>query len=271
MQLDRKTGFGEKDLSQRTSEWIEAVDQGYLDYYVRQFQTPYHSTIAFAEWLRTLGVPATNAVVADIGCGAGAALNYLAGEFPKAIFRGIDISESLINIGRKLVGRANASLLEGDLYNLGPMHKNSYDGVISLQTLSWLPNFQEPLRAICALNPSWIALSSLFYDGPVSCSIEVQDYTQPLKGQSYKQAFYNIYSLPLVEKALEDLGYSNFSSHRFELDVDLTRPANRGMGTYTETLVSGARLQISGPLLMSWYFVFSQKKGSETEQGAHEK
>src|SRR5262249_47560280 len=101
--------------------------------------------------------------------------------------------------------------------------------------------------------------SSLFYDGPISCSIEVQDYTQPLRTQPYKQAFYNIYSIPLVKEALVELGYSQFGFQKFELDVDLNQPENRGMGTYTERLASGARLQISGPLLMSWYFIFSKR------------
>jgi SAM-dependent methyltransferase len=179
-------------LSQRTSEWIEAVDLGYLEYHRRQFETPYRSTIAFSKWLRTLGLPAPNTRIADIGCGMGAALNYLAGEAPNTVFRGIEISERLVHLGRKLIDKSNVSLLVGDLYQLDLTHKNSYDGIISLQTLSWLPNFQQPLKAMCTLNPNWIALSSLFYDGPVSCNIEVQDYTQPLKSQPYKQEFYNI-------------------------------------------------------------------------------
>lgn len=246
-------------MSQRTSEWIEAIDFGYIDYHERQFKTPYRSTVAFAKWLKSLGLPKPETTVADVGCGMGAALNYLAGEFPKTTFRGIEISERLVTLGKKLVDKTNASLCIGDLYELDSTQKHTYDGIISLQTLSWLPNFQEPLKAMCALHPNWIGLSSLFYDGPVNCNIEVQDYTQPLENQSYKREFYNIYSLPLVEDYLNGLGYCDFSFQKFDLDVDLKPPANNGMGTYTETLASGARLQISGPLLMSWYFVFSGK------------
>src|SRR5712692_3394694 len=73
-----KSSNRENHLSQRTSEWIEAVDLGYLEYHRRQFETPYRSTIAFSKWLRTLGLPTPNTRIADIGCGMGAALNYLA-------------------------------------------------------------------------------------------------------------------------------------------------------------------------------------------------
>ena len=31
------------------------------------------------------------------------------------------------------------------------------------------------------------------------------------------------------------------------------------MQTYTETLQNGKRLQISGPLLMNWYFIYAEK------------
>jgi hypothetical protein len=107
------------------------------------------------------------------------------------------------------------------------------------------------------LKPKWIALTSLFYDGPLSCTIEVQDYDSNL--QPCMKSFYNVYSLPLVKKILLELGYCNFQSTEFEINIDLPRPDRKGKGTYTERLQSGRRLQISGPLLMPWYFIAVKK------------
>ena len=39
------------------------------------------------------------------------------------------------------------------------------------------------------LNPTWIALTSLFFDGDVNCKIEVQDYTYPLGNKPYHEGY----------------------------------------------------------------------------------
>lgn len=240
---------------QRTTEWLDAVEAGYTDYHIRQFKTPYRSTVAFANWLHSLGLPKPNTAIADICCGAGAVLNYFCEQFPATSFTGIEISPTLVELGLSL--KPHLNLVAGDMFNLESEHKDAYDGLLSVQILLAMPDFEGPLAAMCALNPKWIAATSLFYEGPVNCTIETRDYTLPLKDQPYKDAFYNIYSLPLVRDFLAGLGYPYFRFHKFEIDVDLPLPQNRGMGTYTQKLESGARLQFSGPLPMPWYFILA--------------
>lgn len=109
------------------------------------------------------------------------------------------------------------------------------------------------------INPRWTAISSLFYDGPVNAAIQIQDYSKPTGGKPYKDAFYNVYSLPLIREFLKALGYAHFDYVPFEIDCDLAQPPDRGMATYTEKLASGKRLQLSGPLLMNWHFVLAAR------------
>lgn len=230
--------------------WIE-------EYHVRQFREPYRSTVAFCDWLERRGYVSSEfgSRILDVGCGQGANLYYLAKRYPKAKFVGVDINPDLISNGNRLLQEmsvTNASLAIGDIYQLDDDYIGSFDGVVSFQTLMCLPEYRKPLASISRLRPQWIALSSLFYDGPVSCTIQIEDH---LEDDALRTSYYNVYSLPAVDRFLQGLGYGNFQAAPFEIDVDLPRPNGKGRGTYTEKLTDGRRLQISGPLLMPWYFV----------------
>lgn len=235
-------------MKQRTTEWVEKVDK---QYHERQFQEPYRSTIIFCNWLEEIGYinPDSQLTLLDLACGEGANLYYMGKRYPKSKFIGVDINSELVTTGNKYFvenGIANCHLESGDIYNLSDKFISSVDGILSFQTLSWLPEFKSPIKAMSKLQAKWIALTSLFYDGPLSCNIEVQDYDDQCN--SVKECFYNVYSLPVVRNYLENVGYSNFLSKPFQIDIDLAKPNHKGRGTYTETISDGSRLQISGPL-----------------------
>jgi hypothetical protein len=113
------------------------------------------------------------------------------------------------------------------------------------------------------LEPEWIAATSLFYDGPVDAVVKTYDYSRPLQEADHTEKFYNIYSLERVSRFFNGKGYDKFEFYPFDIDIDLSRPKKCGMGTYTERLESGQRLQISGPVLMSWYFILARKGSSQ--------
>lgn len=110
--------------------------------------------------------------------------------------------------------------------------------------------------------PNFLALTSLFYEGNISCHIEVEEH------KKNRKCFYNVYSLPELEVFCEKSGYLLKKFAPFNIDIDLQRPDNMdAMGTYTERIMaqgsgSEKRIQISGPLLMNWYMVLIQKKTS---------
>lgn len=254
------------EQKQRLSEWTEA-SRAYDSYYVQQFKNPYRSTVKFCDWLESQvdlsGKTAANKTrIVDVGAGMGETLAYMAGRFSSCDFVGLDINRELVergNVALRDHGIKNASLDFGDLYAPDPRLLGTFDGLVSLQTLSWLPEPQEALKKLCSLESKWMALSSLFYEGPVDCRIEIKDYSQPLPGKPYKEAFYNVYSLPLIKDFLKTQGWSSFRFTPFVIDLDLDPPESRGMGTYTVKTEHGGRLQLSGPLLMSWYFVLAKR------------
>lgn len=245
---------------QRKTEWLEIVN----DYHEKQYSQVYRSTVRFCDWLAEKGLINVNKTIriADIGTGQGANIYYMANRFPEAEFTGIDLNPTLVDLGNaffKSKSQTNCMLVEGDLYDLDTSHRGRYDGLVSLQTLSWLPDYKEPLEKMADLGPEWIALTSLFYEGDISCKIEVKDYTSVNDNMNYKESYYNIYSLSKVQDCLRKKGFTSFEYIPFEIDTDLPKDSRKGMGTYTERLEDGRRLQISGPLLMNWYFILAKK------------
>jgi len=243
-------------MQQRTTEWIEKVD---LTYHSRQFSSPFRSTVLFCEWLEELNCLNADSQlkIADIGTGQGANIFHMSDKFKKCNYLGLDINTDLIKIGNNFFKEkkmTNCRLEYGDIYNLDSRHISGFDGIVSYQTLSWLPGYETPLKAMMELDPDWIALTSLFYDGNADCYIDVKNFVKD------KNSSYNIYSLPRIKEFLTRHGYANIQSTPFNIDIDLAKPVDGGMGTYTRTMQDGHKLQIAGPLLMPWYFILARKQ-----------
>jgi len=244
---------------QRLDEW-KKIDAAGRHYHLQQWKEPKRSTISFAEFILP-SLKSTKRIM-DIGCGAGSVTSYLAAKYRHIDFIGLDYSDELVKIANELSAEQRLSnLLFGtdDWFNL--KHYSGIDGVLSLQTLSWLPQFEEPLQQLFEkVSPEWIAISSLFYEGDISCKIEVEEHVKK------KKCFYNVYSLSAISRFADDFGYKLENATPFIIDIDIPRPSDKdSMGTYTVQTAESCtaaprRLQISGPLLMNWYFIMLRKK-----------
>lgn len=225
-----------------------------MEYHERQLKEVYRSTVHLCDWLDQLGYIKDGQLIMDLGCGAGANLAYIAKRYPKCRFIGVELNPGHAKTAARTLGERgvkNATAEQGDWYNLDKKFNGAFDGIISFQTISWLPEFREPLSIVCRLNPTWQAHSSLFYDGYVGCTAETQTYDE--EGNEKRKLFYNVYSLPVVARHLNTNGYVNFKSKKFEIDIDI--PFNGQFQSYTEKTEDGRRIQISGPVLMPWYFI----------------
>jgi trans-aconitate methyltransferase len=248
-------------LKQRTDEW-EKLDSSSLRYHTKQWDTPKQSTKAFDLFAHNKIIGSKNII--DLGCGAGASTAYLAQRYNNVSFTGFDYVQDLITLGAQISQNKNISNLhfeQGDWFDIKPTNK--FDGVISFQTLSWLPEFEKPLLEIFKkLKPRWIALNSLFYEGDITCHIEVEEHRRNRK------SFYNVYSIPAIKRLCKENGYTLTKISPFEMDIDIEKPAEIDfMATYTKRIYASApprknnfeRLQISGPLLMTWYMLLIEQ------------
>lgn len=155
--------------------------------------------------------------------------------------------------------KSKIKLSQGDWYNMDKSYYNKFDGVISLETLSWLEDWKLPIEKIIEINPKWMAFSSLFYEGKINYQVQIRDYEFSESVDGYDIAYYNIYSIPLIKSFLAQHGYAVFDFERFEIDIDLPKPSHMGTGTYTIKTETNERLQVSGAMLMPWYFIYAEK------------
>jgi ubiquinone/menaquinone biosynthesis C-methylase UbiE len=232
------------------------LDVKSMDYHLNQYRTQKASTLLFAEFIRDY--VKDNQKIIDLGTGAGAALSYLASVYKNTTFLGIDLEDSLIEHANqnRLTDSDDGSVRfeTGDVFNLKEFESISPEGVISLQALSWLSDYKQPMEQVYeVLKPKWIAVTSLFYEGWISAKTVITEHKRE------KTTFYNTICLPEFEKHANDFKYKLKKVERFDINIDLPKPIDSDfMGTYTKTVSSESRnerLQISGPLLMNWYSV----------------
>ncbi len=243
------------------SHWLK---DRHLDYHQRQFAQPYRSTVHLERFLKDV-LPATEQPfrVLDVGCGAGANMYYLSQTLINADWVGVDLNERLFAVGQELLRRQGAAVarfqfLAADFYRMDEMLlPASYDLVFSIQTLSWLPDYLPLLEQLVHVTKpgGFIFITSLFTDFLVDCQIAVTQYEADLYDQGDGPHFYNIYCFDRFCADCARLGAPLFQARDFEIDLDLSPPSHRWMGTYTTRTQEGRRLQLSGPLLLPWKFL----------------
>lgn len=245
--------------------WLTALqNEKQMHYFTHQLKHPKRSTFFFNEYFHELF--SSSKKIIDLGGGNGTVTQYFAKNFPDVDFVCADFSDELLDNGKviaKNLGIKNLKFRKVDWFNLDAM-QGEFDGVISLQTLSWLSNFEIPLKQIFTkINPKWIGISSMFYDGDISTKLEVIEHVAD------RYSYYNTYSLNQISKFCKCFDYKLASSKDFDIDIDIEAPHDKNtMSSYTirvedtevkkeERLIK--RLQISGPVLMNWKNILIEK------------
>lgn len=244
------------DKPQRTSEWFEQLDMGYFD---RQLKHPYESTKEFFAFV-TAHLELAGQSLIDAGCGNGANLIYADGTYGLGDSLGFDLNPAHIESGTRYIqahGINQVRLATGDLYEPPASWWGRYDGLISLQTLSWLPNYDDALRSLSKLPKQWMAFSSLFYEGRIDAKIEITEFEEDFT--SRRDVYYNVYSLERFAHVCRAHGFPHFEFQRFDIRIDLTHADPHRLGSYTIPDHSGRNLQFTGPIVLPWYFVFAAR------------
>jgi ubiquinone/menaquinone biosynthesis C-methylase UbiE len=195
--------------------------------------------------------------ILDACCGIGDLTYFLSRMSPRSTFVGIDRAEFLLEEARQnLQHNPNATFRELDVRSLTTnFPAKHFDITVCKQTLSWLPEYAEVVEEMMAVTKQAIFISSLFYDGRIDFNIRVREYVTE-NGKHDYNAFYNVYSFPVFRDFCLSRGAKEVTGFNFDINIDLPRPDNLDrMGTFTERLESGKRLQISGALLMPWKIV----------------
>jgi SAM-dependent methyltransferase len=238
--------------------WLRLTEKD-LNYHSRQYEEPYRSTVFAIRHLKEhAGFSADSSYrVLDVGCGGGANLHWLAREFPKCDFVGIDVSADLIRLaGEKNRDVKNVKFLDMDFREARTLGK--FDFVLSFQVLSWLSVKEafDLMEAKFSLAERGVFLTSLFCRQNLDYEIRVKDHYQG------KEHFYNIYALDGMRERAARRGFGLSGLQEFDIDVDLPGEGVEGIGTYTVRSAEGRRLQFSGCLHLPWHFLLFMKEGA---------
>lgn len=220
-----------------------------------QYTGPNRSTAHLREFVtRMLAGEDPPAEVLEAGCGGGAKMLHLADLFPQAHWTGVDSKEEALEIARERLDLDRFELVRGDLMELeGSFGPKRFDISFSIMTLMNLEDYERAIEQMLAVTRRRVFVLSLFAETDLDALVYLKGrLAGPNEGTS---AIYSIYSLPRFEAFCRQLGASEVVSERFEIDIDIPRPTHGTMGTWTERLADGRRLQFSGPLTMPWWFV----------------
>jgi len=193
--------------------------------------------------------------IIDIACGIGHIIHLLSEISQKSHFHGIDQTPYLIEEACRINSDNQLATFEvGDIYNLADKYRKCFDISISWKVLSWLPYYDEMLKALLTVTKNHVYISSLFYDGDIDFEIKVREYKKEQGKQGFN-SYYNVYSLPHFKDYAFNLGVKNIEVYNFDIGIDLPKPPIDQMGTYTIRREDGKRFQISGAVVMYWKII----------------
>ena len=228
-------------------------------YFEEQLSKPKESTIEFFNILKKLKLNNLNTL--DLACGNGANLMYLKKKFDnKKYCLGLDFNKGVLKSGKQVNTYENLDLKYGNILNLKDSYVNKFQLITSFQTLSWLEDYEKASIQMIKLKPKYISLSALFWEGLIDFKIKLNF----LKNNSYQRNlkyfnYYNIYSLNNFLDFFKVNKYESIYCKKFEIKKELPNNFKRNMGTYTMKSKK-KNIQISGPLIMNWYFIIFKRK-----------
>ena len=227
-------------------------------YFEQQLSSPKESTKYIFKILKKNKLHNLNTL--DLACGNGANLMFLKKQFNnKKYCLGIDVNKKLLEQGSNFNNFNDLELKYGNILNLNKKLKNKFQLITSIQTLSWLKDYQKVSLEMIKLNSKYIFISSLFWEGLIDFNIKIDllkndKPSRPVLSSTY----YNIYSLKNFLNFYKKYNYKEILCEKFKIKKNLINNFKEGMGTYTMK-DKGKNIQISGPLLMNWYFIIFKK------------
>lgn len=250
----QEESFLEKEIT-----WSESSD---LEFFKRQLENPYDSTKQFFEFISKEVTLNSQTKLIDACSGSGAASIYALSEYKCKEILAFDFQKKYLEIGKQFISKKDfknkIKFIEDDVYNLSnKVLEHKFDGVICLASLSWINDWEKALNELSKTKTSWIALSAIMYEGRIQAKINIEEFDE--NGMKIHQSPYNVLSIPLVKNHLKKIGYSNFIAKKFEISIDLSRGDVNKMGTHTKKLEDGERIQISGPIMLPWWFLIAKR------------
>jgi 16S rRNA G527 N7-methylase RsmG len=227
-----------------------------------QFKKVYQSTIKFDKFLEQK--LQNSEKILDIGSGIGGTLSYYVKKYPKINFILSDYRTKNISVAKLLYKKkyTNINFIKFDIYKKKNFKKlQNPCGIISEKNFCTYKNIERPIQNLLKLNPKWIAINSLFYEGNMDTLIHVRDRIKN-KVQSKDNnpdGDFNIFSLSNLRSILKKTNYRIVKAIPFYPSKKIIKK-NNSQGTYTLKTEFNKNSCFTGPVFLPWFFILIEKK-----------
>ena len=193
-------------------------------------------------------------------------MSYYVKNYPKVKFTGLDYRKN--NIARAKVLYKKFKLVNSDFVQFNALKKNNNknllkpDGIISEKTFCTFKDIKKPIINLINLQPKWIAINSLFYEGNMDVLVHIRE-TKSFYAVNYKDnnpdGDFNIFSINNLNNILKKTKYKITQIKPFFPPKEI-KADKKYRGSYTMRTAINKNTCFSGPVLLPWYFILIEKK-----------
>jgi len=231
---------------------------------ISQYKNPYLSTLSFEKFIQN-NIFNSQKII-DLGCGSGGQLSWFSKKYPQVNFVGVDYNKRLIKFAKKTYSKLkiiNTKFCFANILNkkINPFLLNA-DGFISNHVFCTFKDIKYPLNFIFKHKPKWIAINSLFYDGPLDVLIHIRSYKKNKKilKDSNPDGDFNIFSIPILKSIIKNKYKIVKIEQHFPKNKIKKNSSKRS--SYTIVTEINKNTVFSGPVHLPWYFILLKKINS---------
>jgi len=223
-----------------------------------QLKNIYQSTQDFFNFLKKKKIltKETKRII-DAGCGYGSNIQYISKQFPSAEFHGWDYHKKKIEIAKKINKSKNNYFKRKNLLKLKPIKNFKIDLLFSIHTFCCFKDISTAINSISKIKPNWIAINSLFYDGPLDVLIHIRS-KENFSNDKNPDSDFNIHSIDRTKKILANKGYKLVKIIQYFPKKSLKKKSKK-RGSYTIKTEFNKNTTFSGPVYLPWHFLIAKK------------
>jgi SAM-dependent methyltransferase len=229
-----------------------------------QYKEPYLSTLSFEKYIKK-NIFNSKKII-DIGCGSGGQLSWFSRKYPTVNFIGIDYNKRLIKFAEKTYSKLkieNTKFCFTNIFNkkINPQLLNA-DGFISNHVFCTFKDIRHPLNFIFKHKPKWVAINSLFYNGPLDVLIHMRSYkkNKSILKDSNPDGDFNIFSISILKAIIKNKYKIVKIKQHFPQNKIKKITSKRG--SYTIMTEINKNTVFSGPVYLPWHFIVLKKINS---------
>ncbi len=237
-----------------------------LNYFLKQLSYPYESTIKLNNFYKKYFANFKKKIILDLGCGIGEFFFYLK-EYNKKFFYNNNFYG--VDVDKKNISLANKIKKKKQLKNVFFLRKNFFDKInlkkkidicFCLQTILCFEDYRPFFKIFSSIKPKYIVISSLFSSENLDCIAKINIKKNKFyNSRNEKTFFYSTFSLSNFISYSKKKGYLLLDQKKFRITKSLKSVNPNQLGTYT-VRYKKENLQLSGPLVLNWYFLIFKKK-----------